>query len=34
MQCRNDFKATALQRCPLLNFGKSRLKIKRVAHGR
>jgi GxxExxY protein len=33
MQCANYLKATGLQLCLLLNFGKSRLEIKRVAHG-
>jgi GxxExxY protein len=32
MQCTNYLKATDLQLCLLLNFGKPRLKIKRVAH--
>jgi hypothetical protein len=27
------WKATGLPLCPLINFGKSRLEIKRVAHG-
>jgi GxxExxY protein len=33
MQCTNYLKATGLQLCLLLNFGKSRLEIKRVANG-
>jgi GxxExxY protein len=33
MQCTNYLKATGLQLCLLLNFGKLRLEIKRVAHG-
>ena len=33
MQCTNDLKATGLKLCPLPNFGKPRLEIKRVAHG-
>ena len=33
MQCTNCLKATGLQLCLLLNFGKPRLEIKRVAHG-
>jgi GxxExxY protein len=33
MQCTNYLKATGLQLCLLLNFGKSRLEIKRMAHG-
>ena len=33
MQCTNNLKATGLRLCLLLNFGKSRLEIKRVAHG-
>jgi GxxExxY protein len=33
MQCTNYLKATGLQLCLLLNFGKPRLEIKRVAHG-
>ncbi len=32
-QCLNDLKATGLQLCLLLNFGKSRLKIRALAHG-
>lgn len=32
-QCINYLKATGLQLCLLLNFGKSRLDIQRVAHG-
>ena len=32
MQCANYPKATGLQLCLLLNFGKPRLEIKRVAH--
>ena|ERR1039458_2117001 len=34
MQCTNYLKATGLRLCLLLNFGKSRLEIKRVVHGR
>ena len=33
MQCANYLKATGLRLCLLLNFGKSRLDIKRVVHG-
>jgi len=33
MQCVNYLKATGLQLCLLLNFGRPRLEIKRVAHG-
>jgi GxxExxY protein len=33
MQCTNCLKATGLQLCLLLNLGKPRLEIKRVAHG-
>jgi GxxExxY protein len=32
-QCLNYLKATGLQLCLLLNFGKSRLEIQRIAHG-
>jgi GxxExxY protein len=32
MQCTNYLKATGLQLCLLLNFGKPRLEIKRVVH--
>ena len=32
MQCTNYLKATGLRLCLLLNFGKSQLEIKRVAH--
>jgi GxxExxY protein len=32
LQCVNYLKATGLQLCLLLNFGKSRLEIKRLAH--
>jgi GxxExxY protein len=32
-QCTNYLKATGLHLCLLLNFGKPRLEIKRVAHG-
>ena len=32
MQCTNYLKATGLRLCLLLNFGKSRLEIKPVAH--
>ena len=33
MQCTNYLKAIGLRLCLLLNFGKSRLEIKRVANG-
>ena len=33
MQCINYLKATGLPLCLLLNFGRPRLEIKRVAHG-
>ena len=33
MQCINYLKATGLRLCLLLNFGKSRLEIKRAVHG-
>ena len=33
MQCTNYLKATGLQLCLLLNFGKPRLEIKRMVHG-
>jgi GxxExxY protein len=33
MQCTNYLRATGLQLCLLLNFGKSRLEIKRVVRG-
>ena len=33
MQCTNYLKATGLRLCLLLDFGKPRLEIKRVAHG-
>jgi GxxExxY protein len=33
MQCTNYLKATGLRLCLLLNFGKARLEIKRVANG-
>ncbi len=33
MQGSNDLKATGLRLCLLLNFGKARLEIKRVANG-
>ena len=33
MQCTNYLKATGLRLCLLLNFGKPRLEIKRVANG-
>jgi GxxExxY protein len=33
MQCTNYVKATGMRLCLLLNFGKPRLGIKRVAHG-
>ena len=32
-QCLNYLKATRLHLCLLLNFGKSRLEIQRIAHG-
>jgi GxxExxY protein len=32
-QCINYLKATGLHLCLLLNFGKSRLEIRRIAHG-
>jgi hypothetical protein len=32
-QCINYLKATGLHRCLLLNFGKPRLEIQRIAHG-
>lgn len=32
-QCLNYLKATGLHLCLLLNFGKSRLEIRRIAHG-
>jgi GxxExxY protein len=32
-QCINYLEATGLRLCLLLNFGKSRLEIKRFAHG-
>jgi GxxExxY protein len=32
-QCLNYLKATGLHFCLLLNFGKSRLQIQRIAHG-
>jgi GxxExxY protein len=32
-QCVNDLEASGLQLCLLLNFGKSRLEIQRVANG-
>ena len=32
-QCLNYLKATGLRFCLLLNFGKSRLEIRRLAHG-
>ena len=32
-QCLNYLKATGLHLCLLLNFGKSRLEIHRIAHG-
>ena len=32
-QCLNYLKTTGLRLCPLLNFGKPRLEIQRVAHG-
>jgi GxxExxY protein len=31
-QCMSHLKATRLRRCPLLNFGKARLKIRRIAN--
>ena len=33
MQCINYLKATGLQLCLLLNFGNTRMEIKRVVHG-
>jgi hypothetical protein len=33
MQCTNHLKATGVQLCLLLNFGKPRPEIKRVVHG-
>lgn len=33
MQCTNYLKASGLRLCLLLNFGNSRLEIKRVVHG-
>jgi hypothetical protein len=33
MQCTNYLKAAGLQLCLLLDFGKPRLEINRVAHG-
>jgi hypothetical protein len=33
MNCRGSLKATGLQLCLLLDFGKPRLEIERVAHG-
>jgi GxxExxY protein len=33
LQCVNYLKATGLQLCLLLNFGRPRLEIKRVVHG-
>ena len=33
MQCINYLKATDLRLCLLLNFGRPRIEIKRVAHG-
>jgi GxxExxY protein len=33
IQCTNYLKATGLQLCLLLNFGKPRLEIKRVVYG-
>jgi GxxExxY protein len=33
MQCTNYLKATGLHLCLLLNFGKSRLEVKRVVRG-
>jgi len=33
MQCVNDLKATDLRLCPLLDFDRPRLEIKRMAHG-
>ena len=32
MQCTNYLQSTGLRLCLLLNFGKPRLEIKRVAH--
>ncbi len=34
MQCTNSLKATGLQLCLVLNFGKPRLEIKRLARDR
>ncbi|MGC1407782.1 MAG: GxxExxY protein [Acetobacteraceae bacterium] len=33
MQCTNYLRATGLRLCLLLNFGRSRLEIRRVVHG-